>query len=249
VCDAADPGRVFSCGRGTHTAAVCCTLYSALGSVYSLPQVPTLDIERERQRLAALYGAMNEEELKLVADDAGSLTEVALQTLSEEVRRRGLDIPLVESVVPMAEVQQLELLVLQQFRDMPQAFLAKGTLESAGIECFLVDDNMIRLDWFISNLLGGVKLAVKAEHAEAARELLEQPIPEGFEVEGVGDYEQPRCPRCGSVEITHEAARDKRIALTALYVSALPIPVARDVWKCESCGAHWREDGEEPAPA
>ncbi|HVP43495.1 MAG TPA: DUF2007 domain-containing protein [Terriglobales bacterium] len=203
-----------------------------------------IDTERERQRLAALYAGMSEEELKAVAHDAGSLTEVALQTLSDEVRRRGLDIPLAESVVPMTDVEQLQLVVVQQFRDMPQAILAKGTLESAGIECFLVDDNMVRLDWFISNLLGGVKLAVRTEDAEAAREVLEQPIPEGFAVEGVGDYEQPRCPRCGSLEITHEANLDKRIALPALYVG-LPIPVPRNVWKCESCGAHWREDGEE----
>ena len=51
---------------------------------------------------------------------------------------------------------------LRQFRDLPEALLAKGSLESAGIQVYLVDDNMIRMDWFISNLLGGIKLNVRA---------------------------------------------------------------------------------------
>jgi hypothetical protein len=34
-----------------------------------------------------------------------------------------------------------------------------------------VDDNMIRMDWFISNLLGGIKLKVRAEDAEAASDM------------------------------------------------------------------------------
>jgi hypothetical protein len=49
--------------------------------------------------------------------------------------------------------------------------LAKGSLEAAGIQAYLVDDNMIRMDWFISNLLGGIKLKVRAEDAEAAVEI------------------------------------------------------------------------------
>ena len=49
------------------------------------------------------------------------------------------------------------------------------------IECSLLDDNMVRLlDWFISNLLGGVKLQASPEDAEVAKQILEQPIPENF---------------------------------------------------------------------
>jgi hypothetical protein len=57
-------------------------------------------------------------------------------------------------------------------------------LDSAEIECFLVDDNMARIEW--SNLVGGIKLCVKQEDAEAALDMLEQPIPEEFDVDGVG---------------------------------------------------------------
>ena len=203
------------------------------------------DSEQEQHRLSALYAGMSDGELRKVAEDAGSLSEAALRALAEEARRRELDIALAVSAVLMDEVEQQELVVIHQFRDLPEALLAKGLLDSADIECFLVDDNMIRLNWFISNLLCGVKLAVRPEDAEAALDILEQPIAERFEVEGLGMYEQPRCPRCGSVDIRHEGHIDKRFALPALYVAGIPAPVFRNVWKCASCGAEWRDDADE----
>ncbi len=101
-------------------------------------------------------------------------------------------------------VELADVVSIRQFRDLPEALLAKGALDSAEIESFLVDDNMIRMDWFYSNLVGGIKLCVKQEDAEAALDLLEQSIPEEFEVEGVGQYEQPRCPKCQSLDIAFE---------------------------------------------
>jgi hypothetical protein len=198
-----------------------------------------LDFERERQRLAELYAAMSDDELRKIAADSGELSEPALLALSAEARHRGLDITLAESSVLMERVEERQLVVVQQFREVQEALLAKGMLESAGMECFLVDDNMVRMDWFLSNLLGGVKLAVAIEDAEVAREILTQPIPDDFNVEGVGEFQQPRCPKCGSIEITHEPSFDKRIALPALYM-AFPLPIRRDTWKCATCGAHWR---------
>jgi hypothetical protein len=56
---------------------------------------------------------------------------------------------------------------------LPEALLAKSVLDSAGIECFLGDDNLIRMDWLWSNLLGGIKLRVRQEDALVAARLLE----------------------------------------------------------------------------
>src|SRR5207237_10420673 len=66
-----------------------------------------------------------------------------------------------------------DLLTIRQFRDLPEALLAKSVLESAGIECFLGDDNLIRMDRLWSNLLGGIKLRVRQEDAIVASRLLE----------------------------------------------------------------------------
>jgi hypothetical protein len=43
-----------------------------------------------------------------------------------------------------------------------------------GIEAFLFDDNMVRLDWFNANALGGVKLRVDAANVEEANRILDE---------------------------------------------------------------------------
>ena len=76
-----------------------------------------------------------------------------------------------------------DLVVLRAFRDVPEALLAKGRLEASGIECFLADENMVRMDWFISNLLGGVKLLVEPADFSKASRILNEPIAGDFESE------------------------------------------------------------------
>jgi hypothetical protein len=75
------------------------------------------------------------------------------------------------------------MVTIRSFPDVMQAWLARSSLESAGIECRLVDDNMVRMDWCISIVLGGVKLQVWPEDAEAAIGMLDQPFPEEPEEE------------------------------------------------------------------
>lgn len=67
--------------------------------------------------------------------------------------------------------------IVGRFRDLTEAELAKGVLESAGIESFLADDNIVAVAWHYSNAVGGIKLFVRAENAETARELLQQYFP------------------------------------------------------------------------
>jgi hypothetical protein len=62
---------------------------------------------------------------------------------------------------------------VSQFRDLSEALIIKGLLQSSGIECFLGDENTVRMDWFWSNAIGGVKLWVRAEDEDAARSLLQ----------------------------------------------------------------------------
>jgi hypothetical protein len=64
-----------------------------------------------------------------------------------------------------------DLVTIRQFGDMSEALLAKGCLASAGIEGFLADLNVSRMDWPITR---GMRLQVKAEGAEAAIAFLEQ---------------------------------------------------------------------------
>ena len=203
------------------------------------------DPEQERQRLVRLYSGMTPEELEKVAADGADLTDTALKTLKTEILTRGLAITVNEVPAGVNVLEERDLVPIRRFRDLPEAQLAKGSLESSGIECFLTDDNMVRMDWFISNLLGGVKLLVNREDAEAAAAILDEPTPETLDVEGVGAYAQPRCPECQSLDVNFEQL-NRKIAYTSAWLG-VPIPLHTKAWTCRSCGHRWQDpDPVEP---
>jgi hypothetical protein len=94
-----------------------------------------------------------------------------------------------------AEYENQRFLVIRRFRDLPVALLFDSILDSAAIESFLADKNTIRMEWFWSNFLGGIKLCVRKSDADEALSLLDQPILERFDVEEIGEFQQPRCPQ------------------------------------------------------
>ncbi len=183
---------------------------------------------------------MSDGELLELARAPESLTEPAWDALEDELDRRRLEVP-VEQGEAKEVVDLRKLAPIRQFRDLPEALLAKGCLESAGILCSLRDDNMVRLDWFISNFIGGIKLCVRPEDAETARQLLDEPILEGLYVHGVGLYEQPRCPNCQSLDVNYREL-DRPIAYLSAFLR-VPIPVQRKGWRCHSCNAEWDDEG------
>jgi len=204
-----------------------------------------LDPEQARQRLDRLYSGMTPEELENVAADGVDLTDTALASLKTEIARRGLAITVNETPAGVEVLEERNLVAIRRFRDLPEALLAKGSLESSGIECFLTDDNMVRMDWFMSNLLGGIKLAVNQEDAEAATAILDEPMAETLDVEGVGEYEQPRCPECQSLDVNFEQL-NRKVAYTSAWLG-VPIPLHTKAWTCRSCGHRWQDpDSVEP---
>jgi transposase-like protein len=84
-------------------------------------------------------------------------------------------------------------------------------------------------------------LLVPQKDAEAAIQLLDESTPEKFAVEGVGEYEQPHCPKCGSMDISLDGS-NKPLTSGAMYIASVPIPVTTAGWKCHSCGHQWNED-------
>ena len=70
----------------------------------------------------------------------------------------------------MDRQQAPELVTIRHFGDMSEALMAKGCLESAGIECFLADANITRLEWPLSR---GMRLQVSPDDAATAVEVLE----------------------------------------------------------------------------
>jgi hypothetical protein len=199
-----------------------------------------LNERQERRRLADTYAGMTDGELQRLALSSESLTEVAWDALEDEMDRRHLEFADNAAPEPRQEMEVRELVTIRQFRDLPEALLAKGSLESAGIECFLADENLVRLDWFISNFIGGIKLNVRVQDAGNAQKLLDEPILEGLYVQGVGLYEQPRCPKCQSLDVNFQEL-DRPIAYMSAFLR-VPMPVQRTGWRCHACDEEWEDD-------
>ena len=86
--------------------------------------------------------------------------------------------------------------MLRSFAWPHEAALARNALHAAGIAAVTCDENLVRIDWFLSNALGGVKLLVPARDSDAARALLDssaEPVDPG---EAADLAELERCPSC-----------------------------------------------------
>jgi len=198
------------------------------------------DSNSQRHLVAQVYAGMTEIELREIAEEAWSLTEIGKEELKAELTRRGLNVELADSPAKDTEINNF--VILRRCRDLPEAELAKSYLESAGIKCFLRDHNTIGMNWGWSYALGGIKVCVNGEDADTAAKLLGQAIPERFDVEGIGEYKQPRCPNCHSLDIS---LRDWNKTYAGFVLSA-PDRLTRSghLWLCHSCSFEWPESND-----
>lgn len=133
-----------------------------------------MEFSETEEHFRRQYLALSDGELLALAEQPWAMSDAAWDALEDEFDRRGLDLPQPSAAPSIQVPEKRDLVLLRRFRDIPEALLAKGKLESCGVECFLADDNMVRLDWFISNLLGGVKLLVDADQFVEASRLLNE---------------------------------------------------------------------------
>jgi hypothetical protein len=196
--------------------------------------------------LAAQYAQMSEMELMELARSYDGLVETAQTALRAEFAKRGLEPPLVEEP-EQPEVRHLA--TVQRYRELSEALVGRSLLESAGIAAWLADENLVRMDWFLSNLVGGIRLQVDERDETDAREILEQKAPPAIEYGAEEAYMQPVCPKCGSAEITLGCGTERGRSLVALYVLAIPVPPRKCAWHCEACGAQWVDEEDDTPPA
>ena len=192
----------------------------------------------EEEELRRTYRSQTDAALLDLAMSYDSLTEHAQTALREEFARRVLEPPLMPDAPEEFDTQPL--VTVRQYRDLSDAQIAKGVLESAGIHCFLRDENMVRMEWIWSNLMGGVRLQVRLEDRTAAEELLAQSIPVQIPIDGEAPFEQPHCPRCGSLDI-HFQRIHERFGMASILALGVPLPIRKQAWVCRSCDAQWRE--------
>ncbi|HEY4358284.1 MAG TPA: DUF2007 domain-containing protein [Acidobacteriaceae bacterium] len=177
-----------------------------------------------------------------IARTYDELTEPAQRALREEFSRRSLEPPIVEDTDEM-ELAGRAMVTVGVYRDLPEAILARTALEGEGIECFLANENIVRMDWMISNMIGGMLLQVDAKDETHAREILAEPIPSNIAFAEGEEFTQPECPFCGSLDIAPEDSDRKVVAASMLI--GLPIPHSKptpDHWRCFQCGKHWQNN-------
>jgi hypothetical protein len=185
---------------------------------------------------------MSELELQDLLADWHSLIPEARSALAAELASRNLkfDEPPIQ-VDSSSEFRNL--ITIHRYRDLSEALVARAVIESAGIFCFLKDENFARLEWQISNLIGGIRLQVDVQDVEAAEAILSQPIPNEISIPDQPGFMQPRCPRCTSTDITWER-QGRKAALASLYLFSLPLPRGSESWHCNSCDLRWVEDDD-----
>ena len=136
-------------------------------------------------------------------------------------------------------------MTVRRYRDLAEAYVGRSLLESAGIQAWVADENLVRMYWFYSNLVGGLRLKVDEREEAAALEILEERAPGTITYGEEEVYVQPTCPKCGSDEITLGSGTERGRSLLALYVSSIPVPPREAAWYCEACGAGWVESDEQ----
>jgi len=192
------------------------------------------------EELASQYAEMSETELMELAHAYDGLLEVAQTALRAEFARRGLEPPTIEEP---DEWELRRVVTVQSYRDLAEAYAGRSMLESAGISAWIADENLVRINWFLSNLVGGLRLQVAEPDETAARETLGKAVPPDIPYGGEEVFVQPTCPKCGSAEVTLGDGTERGRSLVALYVLAIPVPPREAAWHCEACGARWEDDG------
>ncbi len=170
-------------------------------------------MDRTAQQFSDRYASMSEVELMDLAQQYDSLTSTAKTALRAEFVKRGLEPPIVNEP---AEFDARRLVTVRRYRDLPEAIVAQSLLRAAGVEAWVQDENLVRINWMYSNAVGGIRLQVDADEKEAAIEILKSAPPNIPFTEGV-EYVQPLCSRCGSAQL-------ELLAMT-------------NIWLCAACGA------------
>jgi hypothetical protein len=129
------------------------------------------------------------------------------------------------------------LIVVRAFSHPHEAQLACSALQASGIEAIIADAHIVTANWLLSNAVGGVKVLVPAEDADAAREILDSTaVVQASDRPETNDATAIVCPRCGSGDVA-PVTRGKRLAVLSWLIVSFPLFPVRHRMRCQNCGA------------
>jgi hypothetical protein len=171
-------------------------------------------VDQQRRRLKERYAQMAEDEVAVMARDAGDLTEVAREALRAVIAERGLDFelnmepPAQQQGHPPEEDEDDELVILSRPEDAEGARRVMETLTAAGVPSFLT-------------------LEVRESDWKRARAVLAQALKDDY-IDDEKAY-AVLCPKCRSEMVVME---ERDSSATAPFH-----------WHCDVCGHQWSDDG------
>ncbi|MCK9305245.1 MAG: DUF2007 domain-containing protein [Bacteroidales bacterium] len=129
-----------------------------------------------------------------------------------------------------------------------EAHMAKGYLESEGIETLIQDEMTVQVNNFYSNAIGGVKILIRDKDYEEALKILkkggyiiEQNKEEGLKIETYNiksESEKYKCPYCGSENI-ERAKRPNFLAVIGVLIINTFFPFYQRYYHCFDCKKEW----------
>lgn len=148
------------------------------------------------------------------------------------------------------------------FRSTGEAEAARSALVAAGIGAYLIDAELVRLNWLYTQAVGGIKLVVRYEDSDHALDVLKGLWPESTEppldeeMVATEPKAPPSCPECGSKNalklpkltiflFISVVLMGAAIALGHLETFVLAIMVIGVVlmfapsFRCADCAARW----------
>jgi hypothetical protein len=143
------------------------------------------------------------------------------------------------------------IIVLDSYYEPLAAHLARTRLEAAGIPCFLTNENLVSLNRMYSPVAGGVRLHVYERDAARAAEALREPTVMQASRGGLAEAadeaaadentDSQVCPRCGSHEVSYDAAAAPGAAhwFVALLSRLRRYPLQGRAHHCFHCGLNF----------
>ena len=124
--------------------------------------------------------------------------------------------------------------LIGRFQYSSEAMIYKGKLESEGIEVFIRDGATIDANPLYSNAVGGVKLYVNNEDADAANLILSQISPFSLD----DNHQLIKCPKCNAEKIemmtTVKDLKSFLLFVFSALISIFPYHT-KYKYKCQNC--------------
>ena len=139
------------------------------------------------------------------------------------------------------ETEPERLVSVASFYTAPEAHLAQGELEAAGIDSCLEDESLVSMHGWASFAIGGIKLMVKESDLPRAREAIDDDRARSEATPADPEY---CCPKCGSTDLEYGAFSVWSMLLVLLAARVMFPGAGKRNWRCQRCG--WRGRTREP---